>query len=122
MAFGLILSRFTSMLDYQPDGKTTFFSPATPILCPQYSNQRCLDTDLQVNVMLIEGFASFVFIHSWQFIRSYPLNTKFQFLLKPFFIYFIYQASRLMSAETALGPLNPLLALEIWLWDYFVYT
>ena len=73
-------------------------------------------------MILIEAFASFVFLVSWLHIRSYPLNTKFQFLIKPFFVYFVYQAARLMSLETAGGPLNPLLALEVWIWDGFVYS
>ena len=73
----------------------------------------------------MEFFGSFLFVFCWILIRNFEFKGNFSRLanlVKPIFVALIYNGCWNLCKSTTLGPLNPILAIEMGVWSAIAYN
>ena len=133
---GLLLGIFFTFVsvnhEYQGATDRKAYRPATPTLCPAWG---CPDVPVghnevetyKWNAFFVEFVSAFCFVFAWLIIRNHDLDpsgemSKWQNLLKPFFVGLAYTAIYGLDWASAAGLMNPTLTIEIWFWGMGSYN
>jgi glycerol uptake facilitator-like aquaporin len=127
-AIGAVIGVFISYIGsakWYPTADTHAFNPSPPVYCPAYRVDRisgCNVQGISFHVFFLEFIASTLFVCIWLVIRYSEIKSKWSSYIKPILVMMAYQGAGSITSSTSGGPINPTLALEVWIWSASYYT